>query len=129
MRLDWFQIDSGWFSNKEQPSNEEWPSNAPPSVEPNKVFHIELSIHETCHYHVGPALWTYHGDLDKPDLDDLKPLRSPAEILGITFDNDCICQMQLLAMDFHWERYCPLLIDEAELHHLHSGGIIALGLS
>jgi len=70
MRLDWFQIDSGWFSDEEQPSN------APPSLEANRIFHLELSIHEICHYRVGPALWTYHGHSDKPDLDDLKSSRS-----------------------------------------------------
>ena len=87
--------------------------------EPNKVSHLELSIHEICHYRVGPALWAYRGDSEKPDLNDLKPLKSPADILGITFDNDYIRQMQLLAMDFDYARYRHLLVDEAELLHLH----------
>ena len=91
------------------------------AFEPNEVSHLELSIHESLHYRVGLALWTYRGDSDKPDLDDLKPLRSPTNILGITFDKHCIIQMKLLAMEFDEDRYRHLLIDEAELLHLPLG--------
>ena len=82
MRLDRFQSDKEWSRHEERPSK------APLSFEPNEVSHLELSIHEICHYRVGPTMWTYRRDSDKPDLDDSKPLRSPADILGITFDND-----------------------------------------
>ena len=62
-----------------------------------KLSYLELSIYEVRHYRVkGSALWTYR--LDKPDLDDLKPLRSPTDILGNTFDKNCIGQMKLLPM-------------------------------
>jgi hypothetical protein len=102
-------------------------SNAPLSFKPDEISHLELSIHEICHYHVGPALWTYRGDSDKQDFDDLMPLKSPTDILGITFDKNCMRQMKLLAMEFDDHHYRHFLIDEAELHQLHGG--IALGLS
>ena len=105
----------------------EWPSNAPLIFRPNKVSHLELSIHEILHYRVGPALWTYRGDSDNPDLDDLKPLRSPTDVLGITFDNHCIRQMQLLAVHFDYERYHHLLIDEAELLLWYRPGLSSAG--
>ena len=96
-------------SDFERPSNSERPNNGPLSFEPEKVLHLELSIHELCHYRLGPALWTYRRDSDKPDLDDLlMPLRSPTDILGNPFDKNCICQMKLLAM-----------IHEAGLLHFH----------
>ena len=72
--------------------------------------HLELSIHEICHYRLGPALWTYRRDSDKGrDLDDLlKPLRSLTDISSNTFDKNLIGQMKLFAMihevgllDFH----------------------------
>ena len=119
---------SRFQSDKEWSSDEERPSNAPLSFEPNEVSHLELSIHEICHYRVGPTMWTYRRDSDKPHLDDSKPLRSPVDILGIIFDNDCIRQMQLLVMDFDYARYRQLLINEAELLHLY-GRTIAPGLS
>ena len=97
------------------------------AFEPNEVSHLELSIHESLHYRVGPALWTYRGDSDKPDLDDLKPLRSPTDTLGITFDKHCIIPMTLSSMEFDDDRYRHLLVDEAELLHLRSG--TDLGLS
>ena len=116
MRLDRFQSVEEWFGDEEQStsdeewsSNEERPSDAPLSLGPNEVSHLELSIHEICHYRVGPTLWTYCRDSDKPDLDGSNPLRSLADILGIKFDNDCIRQMQLLAMDFDYARYRQLL--------------------
>jgi len=105
----------------------EEPSDIPLSLKPFEASHLELSIHEICHYRVGPALWTYRGDSDKQDLDDLKLLGSPTDILGITFDKKCIIQMKPLAMEFDDDRHRHLLIDEAELPHLHRG--IALGLS
>ena len=106
MRLDRFQS--------------EMPSNVSLSAfEPNEVSHLEFSIHEIVHYRVGPALWIYRGDSDKPDLDDLKPLRSPTDTFGITFDRNCIFQMKLFAMRFDGRRYGHLLIDEAELLHSH----------
>ena len=114
MRLDRFR--------RERPSNVSLSA-----FEPNEVSHLKLSIHERLHYRVGPALWTYRRDSDKPDLDDLKPLRSPTDTLGITFDKHCIIQMKLFAMEFDDDRYRHLLIDEAELPHLHRG--ITLGLS
>jgi len=94
----------------------ERPSNVSLSAfEPNEVSHLELPIHEICHYRVGPALWTYRGDSDKPDLDDFKPLRSPTpDTLGITFDKNCIFQMKLFATKFDGHRYGHLLINEAE---------------
>lgn len=103
-------------------SDEEQPSDAPLIFKPDEVGHFELSIHEICHYRVGPALWTYHGDSGKPDLmiNDLKSLRSPTDILGVTFDNNCITQIKLFAMEFGDGRYRHLLIDEAELLHLRS---------
>ena len=135
MRLERFQSVEEWFGDEEQStsdeewsSNEERPSDAPLSLGPNEVSHLELSIHEICRYRVGPTLWTYCRDSDKPDLDGSNQLRSLADILGIKFDNDCIRQMQLLAMDFDYARYRQLLIDEAELLHLY-GRTIAPGLS
>ena len=66
----------------------------------DKVSHLELSIYEIFHYRLGSALWTYHRDSDKQDLNDLlKPLRSLTDILGNTFDKSCISQMKLLAMN------------------------------
>ena len=101
--------DSEEHSNSERPGKSERPSNAPLSFEPSKVSHLELSIHELCHYRLGPALWTYCRD--RSDLNDLlMPLRSPTDILGNTFDKNCIGQMKLLAM-----------IHEAGLLHFHYG--------
>jgi hypothetical protein len=106
-------------SDEEQPSDdtdEEGPSHASRSFAPKQVSHLELSIHEICHYRVGPALWTYREDSDKRDLDNLKPLRSPTDILGITFDKHCMVQIKLFAVKFDHERYRHLLIDEDEVH-------------
>lgn len=114
MRLDRFR--------RERPSNVSLSA-----FEPNEVSHLELSIHESLHHRVGPALWTYRGDSDKPDLDDLKPLRSPTDILGITFGKQCMIQMKLFAMEFDDDRYRHLLFDEAELPHFDRG--IALGFN
>ena len=98
------------------------PGNVPLSsaLKSDEESHLELSIHEIFRYRVGPALWTYRGCSDKPDLDDLEPLRSPTDTLGITFDKNCIIQMKLLAMEFDDVRYHHLLIGEAEPLHLHS---------
>ena len=84
--------DSEGHSSLKRPGDSERPSNA-------SLSFLELSIHEIRHYRLGPALWTYRGDSDKPDLDDLlMPLRSPTDILGNTFDKNCIGQMKLLPM-------------------------------
>ena len=91
--------DSEEFSDSEECSDSERPNNSPLSFKHDKGSHLELSIHELCHCRVGPALWTYHRDSDKPDLDDLlMPLKSPTDILGNAFDKNCIGQMKLLAM-------------------------------
>ena len=108
--------DSGECSDFGEHSNSERPSNLARSSNPSlqrfkhdKVSHLELSIHEIFRYRIGPVLWTYRRDSDKPDLDDLlMPLRSPTDILGNPFDKNCICQMKLLAM-----------IHEAGLLHFH----------
>ena len=85
-------------SNSETPSDPARPRNPLLRLEAAKDY-LELSIHEIFHYRLGPALWTYHRDSDKPGLDDLlMPLRSPTDILGNTFDKNCIGQMKLLAM-------------------------------
>ncbi|EDR10514.1 uncharacterized protein LACBIDRAFT_293553 [Laccaria bicolor S238N-H82] len=85
--------DSGEFSGSEECSDSEEHSNS------ERPAHLELSIHEICHYRLGPALWTYRRDSDKPDLDELlMPLRWPTDILGNTFDKNCMGQMKLLAM-------------------------------
>jgi hypothetical protein len=98
----------------------ERPNNAPLSFNLNEVFHLELSIHEIYRYRVnGPALWTYCGNSQKPDFDDLKPLRSPSD-LGITFDEDCIHQMKLLALQLDNVRYSHLMTDKGELLRLLS---------
>ena len=90
-----------------------------------KLSYLELSIYEVRHYRVkGSALWTYR--LDKPDLDDLKPLRSPTDILGTTLDENCMIQIKLFVMNFD-HHHSDLLIDEAELTHLY--GEISPGLS
>jgi hypothetical protein len=112
MRLDRFRI------HREKPSDVEFRAKLKPA---NEVLHLELSIHEICHYRVGPALRTYRGDLDdldEPDLNDSKPLRWPLDILGITFDKNCKIQMKLLAMEFDDHRMAELL----NLRHgIHAG--------
>ena len=87
--------DFGEHSNSERPSNP-WLQR----YKHDKVSHLELSIHEIFRYRIGPALSTYRRDSDKGrDLDDLiMPLRSPTDILGNTFDKNCIGQMKLLAV-------------------------------
>ena len=87
--------DFGEHSNSERPSNPRLRR-----FEHDKVSHLELSIHEIFRYRIGPALWTYRRDPDKGrDFDDLiMPLRSPTDILGNTFDKNCIGQMKLLAV-------------------------------
>ena len=99
--------DSGECSDFGEHSNSERPSNLARSSNPSlqrfkhdKVSHLELSIHEIFRYRLGPALWTYRRDSDKGrDLDDLiMPLRSPTNVLGNTFDKNCIGQMKLLAV-------------------------------
>ena len=96
--------DSGECSDFGEHSNSERPSNLARSshlrFKHDKVSHLELSIHEIFRYRLGPALWTYRRDSDKgPDLEDLlMPLRSPTDILGNTFDKNCIGQMKLLAV-------------------------------
>ena len=85
--------DSEEFSDSDECSNSERPDNA------LKALHLELSIHELCHYRLGRALWTYRRDSDKVDFNDLlMPLRSPTDIFGNSFDENCIGQMKLLAM-------------------------------
>ena len=87
-----------------------------PNDFPN-LSYLELSIYEIRHYRVkGSALWTYR--LDKPNLDDLKPLRSPTDILGTTLDENCMIQIKLFAMNFD-HHHSDLLINEAELTHLY----------
>ena len=96
-------------SDSEKHRNSERPSASSLSFEPKPkiVSHLELSIHKICHYRLGPALWTYHRNSD--NLKDLlMPLRSPTDILGNTFDKNCLGQMKLFAM-----------IHEAGLLHFH----------
>ena len=104
--------DFGEHSNSERPSNLARSSNPRPQrFKHDKVSHLELSIHEIFRYRLGPAVWTWRRDSDKGrDLDDLiMPLRSTTNILGNTFDKNCIGQTKLLAviyeaglLDFAW---------------------------
>ena len=89
--------DSQEFSGSEESSDLEEHRNL---KRPSKwESHLELSVHEICHYRLGPVLWTYHRDSDKPNLDDLLMLlRSPTDILSNTFDKNFTGQMKLLTI-------------------------------
>jgi hypothetical protein len=64
-----------------------------------KPFTLHLSIHEIrSDYRVGPALWSFNGSVDGHnfDIDDLVPIKSTENALGITFG---------VQFDHHWELF------------------------